>query len=185
MQARTRTRLRLAAAGAAVALALAGCGDDSGTKAAANTPAAANTTTTAADTTTTAGAKSSASAGGVDHGAAGVTVKVASTSLGNVLVDGAGRTLYVFTKDEKGKSNCTGGCLSVWPPLYGTATAGDGVTASKLSTITTGDGKTQVAIDGMPLYYFGGDSAPGDVKGQNVNQAWFVVDGAGVMKKAS
>ena len=37
--------------------------------------------------------------------------------LGNILVDGRGFTLYMFTKDEAGKSNCTGGCLQVWPPL--------------------------------------------------------------------
>ena len=163
---------------------LVSCGDDATTTASTSSSGAAAGSggyaygapaapaTTAAPTTTAAPA------------AGPLNVKVATTSLGSVLVDGAGRTLYVFTKDEKNKSNCAGACAATWPALYGTPTAGAGVTAAKLGSFATADGKTQATIDGQPLYYYGADTAPGDAKGQNVGTVWFVVDGAGVIKKA-
>jgi predicted lipoprotein with Yx(FWY)xxD motif len=177
-------------------LALAACGDDGGKSATtagtgagsvggdyyggggsvASTTQAATPTTAASTPTTTAVAASS--------GSTTLALKMATTSLGPVLVDGAGRTLYVFTKDEKNKSNCTAACLNAWPPLYGAPTAGAGVAAAKLGSFTTADGKTQATIDGMPLYYFATDSAPGDVKGQNVGGNWFVVDADGAIKKS-
>ena len=170
---------------AAFMVVLAACGDDgstsgasaSGAAASSNYAAGAPAATTTVATTTTAAVTTTAAASGA------LALKVATTSLGSVLVDGAGRTLYVFTKDEKNKSNCTGACLGTWPPLYGTATAGTGVAAAKLGSFTTADGKSQVTIDGMPLYYYAPDTAVGDVKGQNVGSVWFVVDGAGVIKK--
>ena len=171
---------------AAFMVVLAACGDDgstsgasaSGTAASSNYAAGAPAATTTVSTTTTAAITTTTSAA-----SAALALKVATTSLGSVLVDGSGRTLYVFTKDEKNKSNCTGACLGTWPPLYGTATAGTGVAAAKLGSFTTADGKSQVTIDGMPLYYYAPDTAAGDVKGQNVGSVWFVVDGAGVIKK--
>lgn len=175
------------------ALVLAACGDDSTT----TTAAGATPTTAAASaggdyyggapatgaTATTAPATTVARATTTTVAAGPLTLKLATTSLGQVLVDGTGRTLYIFTKDEKNKSNCTAGCLALWPPLYGVPAAGDGVTAAKLGSFTTADGKTQATIDGMPLYYYTPDTAPGDVKGQNVGTVWFVVDGAGTIKK--
>ena len=166
---------------------LVSCGDDSTTKASTSNSGAAAasngyaysapavTTTVAAVTTTVAVVTTTAGP---------LNVKVATTSLGSVLVDGAGRTLYVFTKDEKNKSNCAGACAATWPALYGTPTAGAGVTGAKLGSFATADGKTQATIDGQPLYYYGADTAAGDAKGQNVGTVWFVVDGAGVIKKA-
>jgi predicted lipoprotein with Yx(FWY)xxD motif len=81
-------------------------------------------------------------------------------------------TVYTFTQDVKdsGKSNCTGGCATTWPPLTvtGTPTAGTGVTG-KLATITRDDGSTQVTYNGLPLYFFSGDTAPGDGKGVYTN----------------
>jgi predicted lipoprotein with Yx(FWY)xxD motif len=191
----SRTRTVLASSLAVLGLVLASCGDDSSAASSATAAAGGATTTVAsvdpygapattapptskAAPTTAAPATTVAPAAG-----AALAVKVSSSSLGNVLVDGSGRTLYVFTKDEKNKSNCTGGCLGTWPPLNGTATAGTGVDASKLGTITGSDGKQQATIDGQPLYYFAADASPGDVKGQNVGTAWFVVDGTGVIKK--
>ena len=79
-------------------------------------------------------------------------------------------TVYIFTKDVKdsGKSACTGGCLDTWPALTvaagATPTGGAGVTG-KLGTITRDDGTLQVTYNGLPLYYFKNDKAPGDANG--------------------
>ncbi|MDO8530975.1 MAG: hypothetical protein Q7T26_02235 [Dehalococcoidia bacterium] len=104
-----------------------------------------------------------------------------NATLGAVLADASGRTLYLFAKDEKNKSTCTGGCAQTWPPLLSkdAPKAGEGVTAAMLGTITRADGFTQVTYNGLPLYYFARDEKPGDVKGQNVGGNWFVVNPAG------
>jgi predicted lipoprotein with Yx(FWY)xxD motif len=113
-----------------------------------------------------------------DTGSGGdVTVAVASTSLGDILVDGKGMTLYMFTKDTANKSNCAGGCLEAWPPLLagGTVTAGEGVDEALIGEGDLGDGRKIVTYNGMPLYYWKGDVKPGDTTGQNVNDVWYVV----------
>ena len=122
---------------------------------------------------------SSAPATSGSTAATAVTVTTAGSSLGTILVDGAGRTLYLFTKDSPGTSTCTGGCLALWPPLLGTATAGTGVDASLLGTLTRPDGKTQVSYKGMPLYYWARDTAPGQTNGQGVQGVWWVVSPQG------
>jgi predicted lipoprotein with Yx(FWY)xxD motif len=115
------------------------------------------------------------------------TVAVASTGLGQVLVDAKGRTLYAFTKDKGDQSVCSGKCAAAWPALTvsGAATPGAGVQASLLSTAKQANGATQVTYGGKPLYYFAGDAAPGDTKGQGLNGVWFVVraDGSLVQTK--
>lgn len=190
-------RFTVVAAVVAVALVtLAACGDDGGATSATTgaAPSGGATTIVAAAAgdyyggtptipPTTTPATTLAPSTTAAAASPALAVKVATTPLGAVLVDGAGRTLYVFTKDEKNKSNCTGGCLTLWPPLYGTPAAGTGVTAAKLGSFTTADGKSQATIDGMPLYYYSPDTAAGDVKGQNVGGVWFVVDGTGTIKK--
>jgi len=113
----------------------------------------------------------------------GVTVKVGKTPLGSVLVGPNNLTLYMFTKDTKpGESACYDQCAVNWPPLIteGAPVAGAGVNASLLGTITRTNGALQVTYNGMPLYYWSQDKRPGDVRGQNVNGVWFVVnpDGA-------
>lgn len=110
--------------------------------------------------------------------AAGVSVKASQHSgLGTILTDSAGRTLYLFTRDELGKSNCSGGCATAWPPLLtsGSPVAGEGVSADHLGTIARDDGTMQVTYNGWPLYYFAQDASPGEAKGQNVNNVWFAV----------
>ena len=109
------------------------------------------------------------------------TVAVATTGLGDVLVDAKGRTLYVFTKDKSDQSVCSGKCAAAWPALTvtGAATPGTGVQASLLSTSKQANGSSQVSYGGKPLYYFAGDAAPGDTKGQGLNGVWFVVQGDG------
>jgi len=101
---------------------------------------------------------------------------MATSSLGSILVDGKGWTLYMFTKDSANTSTCTGGCLAVWPALIGKPTAGSGVDASKLGSFTRQDGRLQASYGGWPLYYWKADTKPGDVLGQNVAGVWFVLD---------
>lgn len=99
--------------------------------------------------------------------------------LGQVLTDLDGMALYLFTKDEQGSgaSVCSGDCLANWPAF----TADDPLALpegvpGELTQITRDDGTMQVAYNGWPLYYFAGDSAPGDVNGQGVGDVWFVID---------
>jgi len=98
--------------------------------------------------------------------------------LGPFLVGPNGMTLYIFTNDAPGVSNCSGDCLANWPAL--TVEAGSEPTlqpglAGTLGTITRDDGAVQVTFNDMPLYYWINDMGPGDATGQNVNEVWFVV----------
>jgi predicted lipoprotein with Yx(FWY)xxD motif len=119
-------------------------------------------------------------------------VRVADSSLGRILVNSAGRTLYLFKADVGHQSACSGACATAWPPLLATAkaTVDAGLTASKLGTIRRSGGKRQVTYAGHPLYLFVKDHKPGDVHGQGVvafGAAWFVVSPAGkqIASKAS
>jgi predicted lipoprotein with Yx(FWY)xxD motif len=112
------------------------------------------------------------------------TVTATSSKLGMILVDGSGRTLYLFEKDQRDQSACSGACVAAWPvdQSSGTPKAGSGVKASLLGTISRGDGTTQVTYDHHPLYYYSGDSGAGQQNGQGVDAfgaAWFVVAPAG------
>jgi predicted lipoprotein with Yx(FWY)xxD motif len=112
------------------------------------------------------------------------TVGVENTSLGKVLDDTRGLTLYLFKKDSGTKSSCAGACASVWPPLRasGNPTVGEGATASMLGTSPRSDGKAQVIYNGHPLYTFTGDQHPGDTNGQgltNFGGGWFALSPAG------
>jgi len=127
------------------------------------------------------GAAPSASSG--PHPAAVVDVR--ASALGRTLVDGQGRTLYLFEADEAGKSECNGGCASAWPPYVGGGSpqAGTGVGGSLLGTTTRDDGGRQVTYGGHPLYYYAGDAEPGDHAGQGLDDfgaKWYVLglDGA-------
>ncbi|RPJ40012.1 MAG: hypothetical protein EHM21_15195, partial [Chloroflexi bacterium] len=107
-----------------------------------------------------------------------VLVNVANDpKLGMILVDSKGMTLYMFTKDEPDKVNCAGECLEAWPPFTasGEPKAGEGVDQSLLGTATLGDGSKIVTYNQMPLYYWVGDTKPGDTTGQDVNKVWYVV----------
>jgi predicted lipoprotein with Yx(FWY)xxD motif len=108
-------------------------------------------------------------------------VKVGSTSLGKVLTDGRGETVYLFTKDKNGKSSCTAECLKLWVPVhtFGAPTAGSGAKADLLGTTKSGPGVTQVTYNKHPLYFFQADQAPGDVKGQGFKNLWYAVDASG------
>jgi predicted lipoprotein with Yx(FWY)xxD motif/uncharacterized cupredoxin-like copper-binding protein len=100
-----------------------------------------------------------------------------SSTLGPFLTDASGKTLYLFTKDTvKGESSCYNKCETNWPVFTATEplTLPDGV-AGELTTITRTDGTTQVAYNGIPLYYFAGDANTGDTNGQGVGDVWYVV----------
>lgn len=175
---------------AAAALTLAGCGAD--------TPAASSSPATASSPPAPAPAPASSSgAPAADTAAAGssaaapsgpAVLATASSDLGDIVVDGAGRTLYVFDKDtaDSGTSACADQCAAAWPAFAagsGTPTA-DGVTG-KVGTIKGIDGSPQITLDGRPLYYFAKDAAAGDVTGQGVGGIWWVIGADGAKMTAA
>jgi predicted lipoprotein with Yx(FWY)xxD motif len=109
------------------------------------------------------------------------TVALGNTSLGSVLVDNQGRTLYLFEADANGKSACTSpGCVAEWPPLTttGAPQATGGLMATALGTTPRSDGTRQVTYDGHPLYRFASDNQPGATGGQGINDnggLWYAV----------
>jgi predicted lipoprotein with Yx(FWY)xxD motif len=114
-------------------------------------------------------------------------VSVAPTSVGKVLTDVKGETLYMFAQDKNGKSSCDAECLKLWVPMhtFGAPTAGTGAQAGLLGTTTFAPGVTQVTYNKHPLYFNIQDQVPGDTKGQAFENQWYVVDGSGApIKKA-
>jgi predicted lipoprotein with Yx(FWY)xxD motif len=98
-------------------------------------------------------------------------------NLGAILTGANGMTVYLFTPDTTaGKSNCAADCATSWPPVPATDSMElpDGV-PGKLTAITRDDGSKQLAYNDIPLYYFVGDKAKGDVAGQGIGGVWFVV----------
>jgi predicted lipoprotein with Yx(FWY)xxD motif len=117
-------------------------------------------------------------------GTAGTVVTTKAGPDGTYLADGTGRALYLWVKDPAGKSVCTGACTGAWPPLKasGAVTATGGARSSALSSLTRPDGTKQVAYDGHPLYYFAGDSGPGQTSGQGSDgfgAKWWLVAPSG------
>lgn len=153
-------------------LALVGAACSSDTDEATTTSQAEATTTTEASTTTEPSTT-------IQPQAAGSVVTVADSSLGTILVDGEGNTLYLFTPDGQGDSVCYDQCEAAWPPVSAAIDAGDGVDAGLLASAPRRDGTQQATYNGWPLYYFANDAAPGDVNGQGVNDVWYVLDPAG------
>jgi predicted lipoprotein with Yx(FWY)xxD motif len=100
--------------------------------------------------------------------ATGQAITAQATSLGVILVDGAGRTVYEFANDTNGTSACTGACAANWPPVTAPSplpTSLPGVTGP-LGVATRQDGTSQLTVAGHPLYTFAGDTAPGQTNGQ-------------------
>lgn len=187
--------------GAVAAVLLGACGSsDSSTKATPTTKvatpttvasAATPTTTTAkASSPTTTTAKATAPTTTVEAGAtattnaasASGTIDLATLSVGKVLVDAEGRTLYVYTKDSQNKpSTCVDSCATTWLPeiASGTPTAGTGVEASKLAESKRADGTEQITYNGWPLYRNVKDTKAGEDTGQGMDGSWFAIDAAG------
>lgn len=88
-----------------------------------------------------------------------------------ILADAAGRTVYTFDKDTANKSNCSGGCLTAWPMF----TAKTGAKAQGDFGLIDANGAQQWTAKGKPLYYFAGDSQPGERNGDGSGGVWHVV----------
>jgi predicted lipoprotein with Yx(FWY)xxD motif len=161
----------------AAALTAAACGSAS-PSAAAPSPSASNPPTVAPVVTSPSPIPSPR--------ASRKTIKAAGSSLGQILVDSNGRTLYLFLADSGTTSNCnSAGCVQAWPPVLtnGAPQAGPGVKASLLGTTTRRDGTIEVTYAGHPLYYFVSDTKAGEVSGQGINAfgaTWYVVSPAGM-----
>ncbi len=154
--------LAILAVGATAALTLSACGGNSSTT---TTPAASGTS---GSTTSAAG------------------LHVASTSLGRVLVDSSGMTVYMLTADSPGHSSCSSACLTYWPAVAPGAKAST-VTAKVASTATSSGSKIATA-GGWPLYTFVQDQKPGDVTGEGVatfGGVWYAVSPSGQPVKGS
>jgi predicted lipoprotein with Yx(FWY)xxD motif len=168
----------IATAALALGIAAAGCGGSSSSSAAP-----------ASGTNASGGGAGSygygGGGGGSSSSASAVTLKAVTSPLGTILVDQDGKTLYLFEADSTNKSNCSGSCLSLWPPLMasGKATAGSGVTAGMIGTAT---GSSQVTYAGHPLYWFSGDTKAGDTNGEGLNDfggEWYAISPAGTAVK--
>jgi predicted lipoprotein with Yx(FWY)xxD motif len=113
-----------------------------------------------------------------------VTVATAPSGLGRIVVDGRGRTLYLFEKDRRGSSACSGLCATYWPPLLANRKwlAIKGVKQSLLASIRRADGSRQVTYAGHPLYLFSGDTKRGQTNGEGLTDfgaGWYAVSPAG------
>ena len=160
-----QSRLFAAAATVFAAVIVSACGD--------TTPSA------------TAPSQSPATSPAASPAAAAATIMVATDAkLGTILVDGSGKTVYLFVADKSTASTCYTSCATIWPPVLttGAPVAGSGATASLLGTTTRTDGKVEVTYAGHPLYYFIQDKKAGDTTGQGIDGfggLWWVLSPAG------
>jgi len=173
----TRRPIPFLAIGATLAIALAGCGSSGG----GSTGSAAGSGGGLYDDSPSAAAATTASTSTANGPA---TIAAKKTSLGTILVDGQGRTLYLWDADTGSMSTCSGACAQAWPPVLtrGAPSAGSGVQASLLGTTKRADGTTEVTYHGHPLYTFAGDQHAGDTSGQGSDgfgAPWWVVSPAG------
>ena len=155
IQNRSRTLLASVAALPLIALAVAGCG----------------------------GASGSVSPPTTKDGRA-ATIGVANESLGKILVNSRGRTLYLFQKDSGTTSECTGACAANWPPLRanGSPRIGSGANASLLASTMRSDGSRQITYNNHPLYTFVKDTKAGDTNGEGLTAfggTWYAISPAG------
>ena len=144
-------------------LPLAACGDNGNDTAGSTTSAPSGTTTTTEDATTSE---------------AGPVSTASNTTLGQILVDDKGLTLYVFDSDKDGTIACGADCAGAWPPLVlesGASLPTTGPLSADLTSVTRPEGGQQVAYKGRPLYRFASDTQPGDAKGDNLGNVWHVV----------
>ena len=174
-------RVVLLTVAAGLALGLAACGDD-------DEPTAGQTATTAASVATTAApfATTTIPAVTTTQAPTASTPTLVTTSehatLGTIVVDAAGYTLYTWDRDTTSTSGCTGGCAGTWPPVLvpdGTPTPipAEGITAT-LASSARPDSGNQLTLGGKPLYRYAADSAPGDAQGDGVGGVWHVAKAA-------
>ncbi len=171
----TRRKIRFYASsvvGVGVALVVAACGGSSGSQSSNNASSSTPSSTNAAATS--------------------VMVKTANSSGGKFLVGPSGKALYLFDADKNGMSACSSACAKLWPPLTTTGKPGasGGAMSADLGTIRRSDGTKQVTYNGHPLYYYAGDTSPGQTAGQGLNdfgaQWWLVTpSGSAITKSVS
>jgi predicted lipoprotein with Yx(FWY)xxD motif len=172
-------RAALSVGGAALFLSACGAAAYGGT----SSPSTAPASNSAQSAPLTPGAPSASALPAV------IDVMTASnTRLGTILVDRAGMTLYTLTSNGRTVS-CTGSCLSVWTPLPSATGANPvgGTGVGSLGTVMRPDGSQQVTVNGIPVYTFKGDAAPGDAKGQGIRSfggVWLVVEATSVSRSA-
>lgn len=162
----------------AVALAIAGCGGDNGGSG-GGYGAGGDTTEGASN----AESSTPTAAPNAEEGATFVSLGNVP-SLGMVLVDSQGFTLYDFHKDKGGKSSCYGPCAKIWPPLLteGEPHPSNGAEADLIGTTERNDGTTQVTYDGWPLYTYAADKAPGEANGNDFSSfggEWYALTASG------
>ena len=160
-----RAPLLITGALLAVTLAVTGCG-----KGSAGSSAGGAYGSPASSMPATSSASSGAVQGGV--------LKTETTSAGTVLASSRGLTLYYYAEDKRGsgRSVCTGGCASAWPPLSAPVRAPAGVRLpGPLGMITRPGGVEQVTINGYPIYFYSGDKTPGQDMGNGYEGAWHVI----------
>lgn len=112
------------------------------------------------------------------------TISVTQTALGKTLVDAHGRVVYLFEADKRDQSTLSAAGQAIWPPLTAATrpAAGGGAIASQISLIKGAGGRSQVAYNGHPLYYYVGDQGPRQTHGQGLNQfgaLWYVLSPRG------
>jgi predicted lipoprotein with Yx(FWY)xxD motif len=147
------------------ALLLAACGSST-------SPSSASGNSSPMSTKSSMTGKSKSGSSGMTSSSTATLMKV-KTSIGPVLADSKGFTLYWYSKDTGMTSACTGGCATAWPPVIGKPAAAMGVRLTgKLGTITRAGGMVQATYKGHPLYTYAGDTAPGQVKGNGLGGVW-------------
>jgi predicted lipoprotein with Yx(FWY)xxD motif len=176
-------RLTLVGGLATVALIAAACGD---TTAGSGSSAGAAASSTGGTAYGGYAAPAPAPGGAAGSGtSAPAMVSTGPATLGTIVTDQAGRTLYLFEKDTGPTSTCTGACAQAWPPLLtGTAPgAGPGATSSLIGSSRRSDGTVQVTYAGHPLYTFSGDRAAGQTNGEGLKAfgaGWYALTPQGM-----
>ena len=122
-------------------------------------------------TSSSAAAASSPASAGSTSQSQGAVITVGTSSLGPMIVDSRGLTLYLFEADTGSTSTCSSACAQTWPPLVtkGAPRAGNGAFASVLGTTARTDATMQVTYAGHPVYFYAADTKPGDTTGEGVN----------------
>jgi predicted lipoprotein with Yx(FWY)xxD motif len=116
-----------------------------------------------------------------------VTIEVADTTIGPVLTDDTGRSLYVFLLDDAHTIACLDDCRNTWAPVLIDGKLGlpDEVHRSLFDRRELDDDTTQLAIAGQPLYRYAGDLEPGDMAGQGLETLWYLVAPDGTRNTSS
>ncbi|MDE3075486.1 MAG: hypothetical protein KGJ86_08660 [Chloroflexota bacterium] len=172
---------RFLSAVAVAATLLAACGGSSAPASPSTSPAASSKPASSAAAAPASPAASKPAASAAAKPSASPTPPLTALEvkqdpkLGKFLADQRGLTLYIFTKDQTGVSNCSGRCAVIWPPAIAAQTLSlPSGTPGKVDLITRQEGTKQLTYNGLPIYFYAPDTKPGDVKGEGVGGTWHV-----------